>query len=41
MSRFDLIFVVLDEKDEKKDRKIATRVTNNHRYKNPHQKNFL
>ena len=34
LSRFDLIFVVLDQKDEEKDRIIANRVTKNHRYKN-------
>lgn len=35
LSRFDLIFVVLDEKDPEIDRQIAQRVTKNHRYMNP------
>jgi len=37
LSRFDLIFVVLDSKDEAKDRIIAQRVTKNHRFKNEHE----
>ena len=33
LSRFDLVFIVLDDReDSEKDRKIATRVTNNHRF---------
>lgn len=32
LSRFDLIFIVLDEKDAQKDRLIAERVTANHRF---------
>lgn len=32
LSRFDLLFVMLDEKDAESDRKIAERVINNHRY---------
>lgn len=41
LSRFDLIYIVLDEKNETKDRDIANRVTRNHRYKNEHQEEFL
>ena len=32
LSRFDLLFVMLDEKDPEYDRKIAERVIQNHRY---------
>ena len=32
LSRFDLLFVMLDEKDPENDRKIAERVIANHRY---------
>ena len=32
LSRFDLIFIVLDEKNAEKDRMIAERVTANHRF---------
>lgn len=32
LSRFDLLFVMLDEKDPENDRKIAERVIQNHRY---------
>ncbi|CDW73635.1 mcm2 3 5 family protein [Stylonychia lemnae] len=32
LSRFDLLFVMLDEKDPEHDRKIAERVIQNHRY---------
>lgn len=32
LSRFDLLFVMLDEKDPAQDRRIAERVINNHRY---------
>lgn len=32
LSRFDLIFLVLDKKDTDKDRKIAIKVTSNHRH---------
>jgi DNA replication licensing factor MCM3 len=32
LSRFDLLFVMLDEKDAENDRKIAERVISNHRY---------
>ena len=35
LSRFDLIFITLDEKDPHKDMKIAHRVIQNHRYKDP------
>jgi len=31
LSRFDLIFIVLDTKDTARDRLIAERVTKNHR----------
>jgi DNA replication licensing factor MCM3 len=33
LSRFDLLFIVLDEKDADIDRLIAERVTRNHRYR--------
>jgi DNA replication licensing factor MCM3 len=32
LSRFDLLFVMFDEKDPDNDRKIAQRVIANHRY---------
>eukprot|EP01017_Pseudomicrothorax_dubius_P003363 TRINITY_DN10464_c0_g1_i1.p1 TRINITY_DN10464_c0_g1~~TRINITY_DN10464_c0_g1_i1.p1 ORF type:complete len:422 (+),score=108.63 TRINITY_DN10464_c0_g1_i1:42-1268(+) len=32
LSRFDLIFVILDQKDPERDRAIAERVTRNHRF---------
>mmetsp|Transcript_7 Transcript_7/g.12 ORF Transcript_7/g.12 Transcript_7/m.12 type:complete len:274 (-) Transcript_7:922-1743(-) len=32
LSRFDLLFIMLDEKDAESDRKIAARVINNHMY---------
>lgn len=32
LSRFDLLFIMLDEKDAALDRRIAERVINNHRY---------
>lgn len=32
LSRFDLVFVMLDEKDARHDRKIAERVITNHRF---------
>ena len=35
LSRFDLIFIMLDEKDPEIDRMIAERVITNHRYQNP------
>ena len=35
LSRFDLLFVMLDEKDPEHDRKIAERVIGNHRFQNP------
>jgi len=35
LSRFDLLWVMLDEKDPEHDRKVATRVISNHRYMNP------
>ena len=34
LSRFDLLFIMLDEKDPESDRKIAERVITNHRYHN-------
>lgn len=37
LSRFDLLFVMLDEKDPESDRKIAERVITNHRYHNPNE----
>lgn len=37
LSRFDLLFVVLDEKSSMHDRKVAERVTKNHRYIAPNQ----
>ena len=36
----DLIFIVLDAKDEKKDRIIAERVTKNHRYISNYKENY-
>ncbi|CAD8066004.1 unnamed protein product [Paramecium primaurelia] len=33
LSRFDLLFIILDEKKKDIDRKVAERVTKNHRYK--------
>lgn len=35
LSRFDLLFIMLDEKDPESDRKIAERVITNHRSNNP------
>jgi len=35
LSRFDLLFVMLDEKEPENDRRIAERVITNHRYQNP------
>lgn len=35
MSRFDLIYVVLDDKSSDLDRRIAERVTRNHRFQGP------
>lgn len=32
LSRFDLIYVVIDENNEKKDHIISEKVTNNHRF---------
>lgn len=32
LSRFDLIFIILDEKDAETDKRIAERVCKNHRY---------
>lgn len=37
LSRFDLLFVMLDEKDPENDRKIAERVITNHRYQSSNQ----
>jgi len=37
LSRFDLLYVVLDEKSSMHDRKVAERVTKNHRYMAPNQ----
>lgn len=36
LSRFDLLFVMLDEKDPTSDRKIAEKVITNHRYQHIH-----
>lgn len=33
LSRFDLVFIVLDEKDSELDRLVAVKVTGNHQYK--------
>ncbi len=41
LSRFDLLFVVLDEKSSMHDRRVAERVTKNHRYIAPNQENSL
>ena len=35
LSRFDLIFVVLDEMDPEQDRRIADHVLRMHRYRTP------
>lgn len=35
LSRFDLLFIVLDDKDTEKDRLVAERVTRNHMYRKP------
>ena len=35
LSRFDLIFVVLDEMDPEQDRRISEHVLRMHRYRNP------
>lgn len=32
LSRFDLIFIILDEREADQDRRIAERVCKNHRY---------
>lgn len=32
LSRFDLIFIVLDDRNPEKDKMISRRVTNNHQY---------
>lgn len=32
LSRFDLIFIMIDNNDEEKDKNLAERVTNNHRF---------
>lgn len=34
LSRFDLLFVMLDQKDSESDRRIAERVITNHRFMN-------
>ena len=34
LSRFDLLFVMLDEKESEQDRRIAQRVITNHRFMN-------
>lgn len=34
LSRFDLIFIIFDERESEQDRKIAERVCKNHRYSN-------
>lgn len=41
LSRFDLLYVVLDEKSSMHDRKVAERVTKNHRYIAPNQNDLL
>ncbi len=41
LSRFDLLFIMLDEKDPENDRKIAERVIINHRYQNPNNEGAL
>lgn len=41
LSRFDLLFVMLDEKEAIQDRKIAERVIANHRYLAPNQENLM
>ena len=39
LSRFDLLFIVLDKKDADLDRSVAERVTKNHRYLNTNTSN--
>lgn len=34
LSRFDLIFVIIDEKEPTNDKRVAERVCRNHRYAN-------
>jgi len=41
LSRFDLLFIMLDDKDPENDRKIAERVIINHRYQNPNNEGAL
>jgi len=41
LSRFDLLFIVLDEKDPEIDRLVAERVTQNHRYLQPNKEASL
>lgn len=40
LSRFDLIFVVLDDKDNQRDKQIAEKVCRNHRLA-PQSNDFL
>jgi DNA replication licensing factor MCM3 len=40
LSRFDLLFVMLDEKDAESDRRIAEKVINNHRYQKPNDQSM-
>lgn len=35
LSRFDLVFIILDERDAKRDREVSDHVLNIHRYKSP------
>lgn len=41
LSRFDLIYIVLDKKDEKTDRIIADKVTKNHRFRSKYKEDLL
>ena len=38
LSRFDIIFVVLDEMDPDNDRRISEHVLHMHRYRNPEKR---
>ena len=41
LSRFDLIFIVLDQNDIDRDRLISQKVTSNHRYEVNYKHDFI